>query len=374
MSTYKLARRFAEQGFDVGVFSFAKGGHCEQDFATLFSAPVDGGHGAQYNLRALAEVLDRYRPEVVVNQMPYERPISEALLQRKSYLLIGCLRNTLYSVRNNLGAYGRQVLPGWVEPAFRNALGRSALLHLHRFRHRRDLMRILEIHDYFVMFGPPNLKELEYFVPGFDRDKIRLIPNSIPAVLDVPPEKEKRLLWLGRMVYEQKRADLILEVWQRVSEKLSDWSLDIVGEGPALAEIRRGIADRAVPRVDLHGRQVADEYYRRAAVFFMTSSFEGFPNTLVEAQSFGAIPVIFDSYPVARWIIESGRNGFLIKPFDVGAMAERIVEIAMAEDRHRFAQQTLDSARRFEVGRVGAMWEELFEAGVSPHRVAGRQH
>ena len=368
MSTYKLSRWFAGQGYTVGVFSFAREGHLEQDFALLFTAGAEGGHIAQSDGRKLAKVLETFEPDVVVNQMPYEHFIGEILLQRKNYLLLGCLRNTLYSVRNNLADYGKRVLPSWVARAFHNPLGRAALLKLHRSRHGRDLSRILQTYDYFVMFGPPNLEELEYFVANFDRDKIRLIPNSIPMVPDMLPHKERRLLWLGRVVHEQKRADLILEVWKRVSAKLPDWYLDIVGNGPALADIRRAILEEGIARVEIHGRQVPDEYYRRAAIFFMTSSFEGFPNTLVEAQSFGAIPVIFDSYPVARWIVDSGQNGFLIRPFDVGAMAGRIIEIAKAEDRRRLAQQTLDSARRFEIGRVGAMWKELFESEVPRHR------
>lgn len=370
MSTYKLGRWFAAQGYAVGVCSFAREGHIEQKFLSLFAVPEEGGSAVHANRRELGRVLNAFKPDVVINQMPYEHGIGEVLREEKSYLLLGCLRNTLYSVRNNLDAYGQQLLSGWVAWAFRNPLGRGVLLQLHRWRHQRDLRRILETYDRFVMFGPPNLEELEYFVPEFDRDKIRLIPNSIPTVLDVTPEKEKRLLWLGRVGYGQKRAELILSVWKRVTEKLPDWRLDVVGDGPALADIRRAVEEQSIPRVGIHGKQVPDEHYRRSAIFFMTSAFEGFPNTLVEAQSFGVIPVIFDSYPVAHWIIESGRNGFLIQPFDVEAMAEKIIEIAEAEteDRDRLAQQTLDSARRFEIGRVGAMWLELFEAEVPSDR------
>lgn len=364
MSTFKLGEHFARLGHEVGVFSFGAEGHVEQTFGRLFAAGQSKGVANPSNLRQLEQVVGEFQPDVVINQMPYEHAIGEVLMRHKDYLLLGCLRNTLYSVRANLDAYGKGILPRWAQPWFRNPVGRAGLLQLHYRRHRRDLTRILATYDRFVMFGPPNLEELDYFVPGFDRAKIALIPNSIPLVPEAVPVKEKRLLWLGRVVEIQKRAELILEVWRRVRVELPDWHLDIVGDGSALADIRKAVADEAIPRVEIHGRQVPDAYYRRAAIFFMTSSFEGFPNTLVEAQSFGAIPVVFDSYPVARWIVESGRNGFLIPPFDVDAMARKIVEVARAPERDRLARHTLDSVRRFEIGQVYALWQDLFEAEV----------
>ena len=46
------------------------------------------------------------------------------------------------------------------------------------------------------------------------------------------------------------------------------------------------------------------DYYRRSVIFCITSAFENFPNSLVEAQSYAAIPVVFNFYPVASWIVE----------------------------------------------------------------------
>ena len=55
-----------------------------------------------------------------------------------------------------------------------------------------------------------------------------------------------------------------------------------------------------------HVMQVFDYYYR-AVMFFMTSAFKGFANTLIEAHSYAAVPVVFDSYPVAGCILDVGR-------------------------------------------------------------------
>ena len=367
MSTSKMARWFCSVGHEVKVFSFATAGHEPPEYAEFAHAEKPGGSTLPANLANLVESVRGFRPDVVINQMPYEHEIGETLLKEKDYLLLGCLRNTLYSVKGDLDGFINRAIPKFMRTSFRNPLGRTLLLNWHRRAHAADLRRILETYDYFVMFGPPNLEELEYFVPGYGREKIRLVPNSIPAVADSPPRKEKRILWLGRLSRAQKQAELIPEVWRRVCEQLPDWQLDVVGDGPDRAEIKRQVTESALPRVNFHGRQVPDDYYRRSAIFFMTSAFEGFPNTLVEAQSYAAIPVVFDSYPVASWIVDDGKSGFLIQPFDVEAMAESIVDLSSHTERARFAEHALESARRFDIDRVGEKWQELFETEVPKH-------
>ena len=300
MSTSKKGRRFAELGHSVGVFSFADRGHDKCAFGEFFSGTEPGSCHRPANLAALETALASFCPDIVINQMPYEHEIGSLLKRKKKYLLLGCLRNTLYSVRGNLEAYVQRTAPGLLKRLAGWTLIQKVFLALHRSRHRADLLKILDTYDHFVMFGPPNLEELAWFVPDFDRERIRLIPNSIPDVASESPVKEKRLLWLGRVAQEQKQAELILPIWERVCKALPDWQLDVVGDGPLLDELRRRAAASGLPRVTFHGRQDPYDYYRRSALFFMTSAFEGFPNTLVEAQSQAAIPVIFDSYPVAR--------------------------------------------------------------------------
>lgn len=362
MSTFKLARWFRGAGYRVGVFSFARSGHVQTNLVELYQSAEEGGQENARNLATLTEALDKFAPDVVINQMPYEHGIGGVLRQWNPKLLLGCLRNTLFSVRNNLDAYGARVLPRGVSALLRNRPGRRLLLGRHRARHRRDLERILDTYDYFVLFGPPNLAELRFFVPGLDEGRTWLIPNSIPTVLEQVPEKERRLLWLGRVNVDQKRADLILPLWERILAALPDWTLDVVGEGPALEALRRQAADRGLRNVEFHGRQAPEAFYRRAAIFVMTSAFEGFPNTLIEAQSFGAVPVIFNSYPMAEWVLEDGGGGVLVEPFDIDAMAREVIAVARSDRRAELAEQALENARRFHIDTVGAMWQELFDA------------
>ena len=370
MTTCKLGKYFSSQGHKVAVFSFAREGHKAPDEVQLHSALEEKGAANPHNHQELAKLLGAFSPDIVINQMPYDHSIGNTLLVNKNYLLIACLRNTLFSVKGDIDAYLNRLVPKALRPVLRNRFGKALLLGHHRRRHRADLERILEAYDYFVMFGPPNIEELRYFLPDYDEEKVFLIPNSIPSVADSVPPKQNRLLWLGRVAVEQKKADLIPEIWRRLAEKLPDWELDVVGDGPFLSSLEELVATEGLERINFHGRQQPDEFYQRSPIFFMTSAFEGFPNTLVEAQSYGSIPVVFNSYPVASWLINESQTGFLVKPFDVDEMVKRILALASSPHRDKLARQVMSGAREYEIERVGLLWHELFKEGLSRRKPA----
>jgi len=368
MSTYKMARCFSAQGHSVSIFSFSNSEQKSLEGCNVLQVDDESGPRSEVNLIAFESYVRKFAPDIVINQMPYEHEIGEVLRHGKNYLLLGCLRNTLFSVIGDLDGYIDRIFPSAVARLLKNPLGRAAIRMSHRKRHSKDLRRILDTYDHFVMFGPPNLEELRYFVPDFHHERVRLVPNSIPTVVDSVPSKENRILWLGRVENAQKRADLIPAVWRSVSERLPDWHLDVVGDGADIEALKAAASEMKLPRIHFHSRQVPDGFYRDASIFFMTSAFEGFPNTLVEAQSYAAVPVVFDSYPVASWIVDAGESGELIRPFDTSSMAACIVELATDLDRrHTMAKNALESARRFRIENVGAIWQALFEAEVPKH-------
>lgn len=365
MSTYKMATYFSAKGHVLSIFSFAHQGHIEPEFASLYHAKEENQHDNNANLRELQSVVEDISPDVVINQMPYEHQIGAVLIscqQQNSFLLLGCLRNTLFSVVKNIEAYRKNVLPNALQPFFANPLGRKLLLHKHKRNHSGALKSILDQYDYFVVFGSPNKKELEYFIGDYKSDKVAYIPNSIPTVLDEVPKKEKVILYLSRLDYAQKRADLILPLWKKLMDELPEWRMEIVGGGVALEDLKVQINKEKIPRVEVLGKQKPDEYYRKSPIYIMTSAFEGFPNTLIEAQSFGAVPVIYDNYPMAGWVVNEAEDAFLIPPFKIDKMAQQILLLARDERKTQLmAKAALENARRFTIDRVGQKWLEFFE-------------
>ena len=367
-STFKICSYLKSKGHENHVFSYQKEGHKNQDVAKLHHANNTGGFQNKLNNENLNTLIANIKPDIIINQMPYEIEIGNCLHQAKienDFLLLSCLRNTLFTVIYNLDVYLKSIVPKPIQFFFKNDLGKKILLLLHKYKHSKDLKFILDTYDYFIMFGPPNINELKYFVNNYKLDKTHLIPNSILSTLDNTPSKEKRILWLSRLTYKQKRADLILPLWKKIMNKLPDWQLDVVGDGDAYEDLIKQINLENIPRVNLYGKQVPDKFYKRSPIYIMTSAFEGFPNTLIEAQSYACVPVLFNSYPICSWVIKKGKSGYLVPPFDISQMANCILSLTNNKKLlNEKMKSSLKNAKEFELENVGKLWTDFFDEKI----------
>lgn len=154
------------------------------------------------------------------------------------------------------------------------------------------------------------------------------IPNPSPfPVQEVLPkvDKDKIVLSVGRLV-PIKGYDLLLRAWALVAPNAPDWKLRIVGEGAEMerlcAQARELGVDQSVEFVGA-SRNV-EEHYRNAAIFCLSSRFEGFGMVLVEALSFGLPVVSFDCEAGPAEVLE-GSGGRMVAPLDVDGLAENLL-------------------------------------------------
>lgn len=365
-TTYKMGKYFFEQGHDVHYLSLNHEGHTTEYHGRQHYVSKPGIDENKDNLSFIQSLLDEIQPDIVINQMPYLQGLSGVLEVKKKqygYKLIGCLRNTLFSFKDNAKETLRRHLPALAFKVVDNPLGIGFFQLRHRIKHAKELRIILDRHDYFVLLTPSNQIELEHFVGKYKTEKVAVIPNSIPAIYECEEKKENILLYVGKMGIGHKRADLLLPIWKRVAPELPDWKFIIVGSGEAYTKImKQEIEDEKIPRVEMHGRQPSEPYYKSAKLFVMTSEKEGFPNVLLEAQSYGTVPFLFDSYLAVKDIINDKKDGFLYPAFDVEKIAKGIVEVAKDEEHRRhISHKALDNARQYTISEVGKKWETFFE-------------
>jgi glycosyltransferase involved in cell wall biosynthesis len=94
----------------------------------------------------------------------------------------------------------------------------------------------------------------------------------------------------------------------------------------------------------------------------MPSAFEGFPNTILEAQSYGCIPFAFNSYGALDWIVNQNLDAKLIPPFEVETMALELTALASdAKLTMGYQEKAWENASRFTVDKVGKVWFQLFK-------------
>ncbi|MFC1634599.1 glycosyltransferase family 4 protein [Planctomycetota bacterium] len=202
-------------------------------------------------------------------------------------------------------------------------------------------------------------RQREMLWQGFGRDSI-VLPMPCPG----PSEDEYakcqqerndscRVLWIGT-IYEVKRPDRLLDL----AEASPNIHFDIVG--PAVdTEYARSVCRRAktIANVRLHGpvaRENVGEFYRKAKIMCCTSDFEGFPNTFLEAWSYG-LPIVstFDTDHLIdeRGLGRVGKNisGLAAGIRDLLDSPEEWMSISEAARRYYRDNHALDKAMaRFE--------------------------
>jgi len=364
-TTYKLGRYFTEKGCHVVYYSLAKEGHIEPSDGVLYHSSEEGKEDNPNNIKRLETVLNKEQPEYVINQMPYENPLRKCLKANKEkigYWLLGCLRNSLFSVKSNLRTKLYWSLPGWAFKLIDHPPGLQLVQLRHWLKHRSYLKAILNDHDRFVLLTLANHEELNHFVGNYKKEKVTTIPNSIPGVNpETLDKKEKIILYVGRLKVKQKRVDLLADFWEKVYAYLPEWHFKIVGDGPYRSQLEEDINTKNLDRIQLEGYQDPTPYFERASIFVMFSGFEGFPNVLLEAQSYGVVPFAFNSYAALAHIVNHNRDAMLSKPFDTSDMANQILSVGQdpkqLEDM-RYA--AIQNAERFTINIVGQEWLKLF--------------
>ena len=96
--------------------------------------------------------------------------------------------------------------------------------------------------------------------------------------------------------------------------ELPDVRFLIAGEGPqraSLTEQAQGLGLNGTVEF-LGERGDMNELFRDAAVFWLTSSWEGLPNVVIEAMASG-LPVVATDVGGTRELFTSGREGFLVR-------------------------------------------------------------
>jgi glycosyltransferase involved in cell wall biosynthesis len=201
---------------------------------------------------------------------------------------------------------------------------------------------------------------------------VAVIPNAVTWPLPahaphVDPDAccapgRRILLGVGRLSAEKNFATLV-DTFAQLADRHPAWDLVILGEGPERAALEAQVrAAGMAQRVFLPGRVGnPGTWYVRAALYAMTSHFEGFPNTLVEAMASGLPAVSFDCDTGPRDIIRHGVDGLLVPPGDRARLAMALDGL-MGDDglRGAFAVRAVQARARFSMPKIARMWDALF--------------
>lgn len=192
-------------------------------------------------------------------------------------------------------------------------------------------------------------------------NKLWVLPNAVEVTIPIVWDKQKVVVYIGRLSYRDKRVDRLLRIWQGAQPRMEGWQLKIIGGGHEKKYLQQQASLLGLKNVSFEGQtNDVKQYYDEAAILCLTSSFEGWPMSVAEAQANGVVPLIFDSFQGAKEMITTIDEGIRITPFDETAFAEALVQLGNDSERLcKMRKCVVEKAKMYNIEKMGETWMKM---------------
>ncbi|MCH2130225.1 MAG: glycosyltransferase [Pirellulaceae bacterium] len=221
---------------------------------------------------------------------------------------------------------------------------RAGHFYIDRYLARRTQAIIVPskgVRDFYVQHHlSPNL--FRVIANGIDTDvSTELVPRKeILSGTDIP--EKSRLIGVVARLWPQKKLKDAIWAGELLSAVHDDIHVVVLGDGPERWRLER-FSRQVHPEGRIHflgHREDADKFIPHFECLWLTSAYEGLPNSIMEAMA-AAIPVVATDIPGNRDLIIPGQTGYLVP---VGDRA------SIARQTNRLLQ---DETLRKEMGQAG---------------------
>jgi colanic acid/amylovoran biosynthesis glycosyltransferase len=214
-----------------------------------------------------------------------------------------------------------------------------------------------------------------------NESSLRSLPaHYLPYGISIPPEPSPqarnthdplRIIYLGRLHQEQKRARLFPGIQKQLIAAGVPFSWTIAGDGPERSflevEMRRANHHAAIRFAGTVPYHDVPRLLQQHDVFLLPSVYEGLPLSLLEAMASGVVPVVSDLASGIRDVVDE-TTGILVQPDDVDGYGRGIADLH--HNRDLLNQKARDARRRvvaeFSAAAMADRW--LATLALYPHR------
>ena len=200
---------------------------------------------------------------------------------------------------------------------------------------------------------------------------IQVISNAIDLSAFTPaPQRDTnglvRLLYVGRFNVFKNVETLVEAVGKLSQMDVGEFELNLVGEGEQRPVLERIVSELGLTRrVNFAGwvarDQIAD-HYRLADVFVTATTWEGMPNTVLEAMACG-LPIVGTQASGLHELVRDGLNGYLVPTKDPEALAQALARLmGDGYERRRMGRESRRLAEReFAWEYIAAQYLEVYK-------------
>lgn len=166
------------------------------------------------------------------------------------------------------------------------------------------------------------------------------------------PIKKNTIIAVGRLdAWQVKGFDILIKAWNLISSKYPDWRLKIIGDGSEKSlNLLKSLSETNTNQFDIipFTRNIVDEY-REAAIFVLSSRYEGWGLVAVEAMSQGCAVIACDYKGRQEEFIENGENGILCEPDNIQLLTNKLFKLLdNPQFRYKLQNNALKNLSRFD--------------------------
>lgn len=302
---------------------------------------------------SLRKFLYEHQIKIFINQRSYDRNIIRHIYQATKEN--NC---KVFSVLHNIPGfefYSRKGLQG---------LKKKIWIFFNTSSICNHYQELVTFSDKVVVLSP---SYIDLFMKKYkiqNTQKIIGIPNPL-TILNYESDllqKENLVLVVSRLSEQQKRISLVLKIWKDLPEKIKQkWKLVIVGDGPDRNRYCHYVKSHNLSNIEFVGQQNPIPFYKKAKIFMMTSAYEGWGLTLLEAMEFEVVPIVFDSYLALHDIIKFGYNGIIVENNNIFDYKKQLT-LLMTNDKllDSMKASALNFVQNYIPEKLLPKWEKYF--------------
>jgi len=193
---------------------------------------------------------------------------------------------------------------------------------------------------------------------------VEVIPNfSSMHISSISNCANKKVIAVGRFEWE-KGYDMLLQIWENVINRHPDWEINIYGDGNLRDNIEKEVLQKGLRSIYIHPftKEISKEY-AKSSIYILSSRFEGFSLTILEAMRHGLPCISFDCPFGPANLIENDKTGYLIENGNKSSFADKLSNLMEnSQVRKEFSKAALDRAKLFEKETIMQNWIKLFES------------
>lgn len=291
----------------------------------------------RYSLIKLIKALNEFKPDIIVSTLGH---LNLALIIIKTFLIgspkIFVREASTPSMSLLNMNKGRRYIFSFL---YKKLYPKADLIIAQCEEMKKDLVNTFEL----------NTANIKYIYNPLDLEKIKLDREKGNPYNN----KKINIVAVGRLTYV-KGFDILINAFNIVNDKISNTHLTILGDGELKEELENQVKLLNNKNISFVGfTSNPYPYFFYSDTYVLSSRWEGFPNTLLEALACDAKVVAADCKSGPMEILKNGKYGTLVPPGDHVMLAEGILLSINSENKSN------NRGKDFDVKTIIKEYEEL---------------